>query len=474
MMRNELDQTELSLEAAGRRMFELAQELYPLHRSITGSGVRRTLDILAERVPLKTVEVPTGSKVLDWEVPQEWSIRDAFIADADGNRLVDYKASNLHVVNYSQPIKQRMRWGELKDHLTTLPEQPDWIPYRTAYFRDLWGFCLTHRKFLELNESPDREVEVCIDATFEDGGLSYGELCLPGELEDEVLISTHICHPSLANDNLSGIVVATELARRLAMQPRRYTYRFIFVPATIGAITWLSQNRDNIHRVKHGLILSGVGNADGLTYKRSRRGHAKVDRAFAHVLGQSGSPHTIRDFTPTGYDERQFCSPGFNLPMGCLMRTPNGEYPEYHTSADDLEFLSEASLAGTVATCLSVFEVLDHDKRFVNQNPFGEPQLGRRGLYRANGEQLANPLLQQAILWVLNLSDGRHGLLDVAERSAMPFDVIKEAAVLLERHELIAPVEFAANLDSDNSAAVAASEAILDQVSIETPFLNAH
>jgi aminopeptidase-like protein len=463
-MNHERDQTEVSLAAAGRRMFELAQELFPLHRSITGNGVRKTLDILAGHVPLKTVEVPSGSQVLDWEVPQEWNIRDAYIADADGNRLVDYQASNLHVVNYSQPIKQRMRWGELKDHLTTLPEQPDWIPYRTAYFRDLWGFCLTHRKYLELDETPDREVEVCIDATFEDGALSYGELCLQGELEDEVLISTHICHPSLANDNLSGIVVANELARRLATLPRRYTYRFIFVPATIGAITWLHQNRHNIHRVKHGLVLSGVGNADELTYKRSRLGNAKVDRAVEHVLRQRGNTARIRDFAPTGYDERQFCSPGFNLPMGCLMRSPNGEYPEYHTSADNLEFLSEESLADTVAACLSVVEVLEHDRCYVNKNPFGEPQLGRRGLYRAYGEQLANPLLQQAILWVLNLSDSQHGLLDVAERSEIPFDVIKEAAGLLERHELIARTESAVNPTAVDSNQVWTQQSMLNQV----------
>jgi aminopeptidase-like protein len=423
-------------------MFELAEELFPLHRSITGNGVRRTLEILARHVPVNTVEVPTGTKVLDWEVPQEWNIRDAFIADTAGNRVVDYGASNLHVVNYSQPIRRRMRWRELKDHVVSLPDQPQWIPYRTAYFREQWGFCISHRQRLELDKLPDREYDVCIDASFEDGALSYGELCLPGEIDDEVLISTHICHPSLANDNLSGIVVATELARRLARLRRRHTFRFIFVPATIGAITWLSQNRDNASRIKHGMILSGVGNADGLTYKKSRRGNATIDRAAQHVLAHSAQAQEIRDFTPTGYDERQFCSPGFDLPLGCLMRTPNGEYAEYHTSGDNLQFLCVDSLTDSLATCLAIIDVLEHDRRYINQNPFGEPQLGRRGLYRAFGEQLDNPQLQQAILWVLNLSDGRHGLLDVAERSEIPFPVIREAATVLQQLELIVRAEF--------------------------------
>jgi aminopeptidase-like protein len=430
-------------EMAGRRMIELAEELFPLHRSITGDGVRQTLDILSRQIPLRAIDVPSGTKVLDWEVPQEWKIRDAYIADSAGNRVIDYNASNLHIVNYSQPIRRRMNWSELRDHVVTISEQPDWIPYRTAYFRELWGFCITHRQYCELNERPDREYEVCIDASFEDGALSYGELCLPGELDDEVLISTHICHPSLANDNLSGIVVATELAKRLAKLPRRHSYRFIFVPATIGAITWLSQNRGSINRIKHGMILSGVGNAGGLTYKRSRQGNAKIDRAVEHVLGHSGSGHELRDFTPTGYDERQFCSPGFDLPMGCLMRTPNGEYPEYHTSADNLEFLCEASLADTLTQCISIIDVLENDRLYVNQSPFGEPQLGRRGLYRAFGEQLADPELQQAILWVLNLSDGRCGLLDAAERSAISFAVINKAASLLEQQGLIVPAESA-------------------------------
>lgn len=459
-MRNDAEQSELNLETAGRCMFELAEELFPLHRSITGNGVRQTLDILANHVPLNTVEVPSSTKVLDWEVPQEWNIRDAFIADAGGNRVVDYAASNLHVVNYSQPIRQRMKWGELKEHVVTIPEQPDWIPYRTAYFRELWGFCMTHRQFLELNQWPDRAYDVCIDASFEDGALSYGELCLPGELDDEVLISTHVCHPSLANDNLSGIVVATELAKRLATLPRRHTYRFIFVPATIGAISWLSQNRDDIGRIKHGMILSGVGNAGGLTYKKSRRGDAKIDRVVEYVLAHSGSAHEIRDFTPTGYDERQFCSPGFDLPMGCLMRTPNGEYPEYHTSADNLQFLCTDSLVDTFRTCLSIINVLEHDSRYLNQSPFGEPQLGRRGLYRAYGERLANSQFQQAILWVLNLSDGRHGLLAVAERSNITFDVIREAATLLEQQELLVPAEFALNSACDELDDTRTKEAV--------------
>lgn len=429
------------VDAAGREMLELAAQLYPMHRCITGDGVRRSLQLLKALVPLEIHEVPTGTPVFDWQVPKEWNIRDAYVADESGKRVIDYQKSNLHVVNYSPPVDKILSWRDLRDHVHVLPEHPDWIPYRTAYFRDQWGFCTTQRQFDQLDRESERRYRVCIDARLEDGSLTYGELHVPGESDDEVLISCHICHPSLANDNLSGIAVETHLARHLLSQPRlRYSYRFIFVPATIGAITWLSVNQSRLDRIKHGLVLSLLGDAGQSTYKASRQGDAEIDRVVAKVLRDSGSDFAIRPFEPFGYDERQFCSPGINLPMGCLMRTPNAEYPEYHTSADDLDLLCPRSLSDSLTKCVAVVGALEANRRYVNLCPYGEPQLGRRGLYTAYGERSDQPQLQRAVLWVLNLSDGDHSLLDIAERSGVRFSLIAEAAEILLQNNLLAPL----------------------------------
>ena len=309
----------------GAELHDFVTELYPICRSITGDGVRETLRRIGDRIPLDVHEIPTGTEAFDWTVPREWNIRDAYVADADGRRVIDFQACNLHVVGYSTPVDARMSLAELKEHLTSIPERPEWIPYRTSYYRPDWGFCVSHNALLAL---ADGEYHVRIDSSLEHGHLTYGECFLAGDSEAEVLISTHVCHPSLANDNLSGIAVATFLARALAGAPRRLSYRFVFVPGTIGAITWLSQNRAAVSRVKHGLVLTGVGDSGPPTYKRSRRGNAPIDRAVAHVLFHSGDAHEVVDFSPYGYDERQYCSPGFDLPVGCFMRTPWGRYSE--------------------------------------------------------------------------------------------------------------------------------------------------
>jgi aminopeptidase-like protein len=425
----------IASRGAGSAMHRFAEELYPINRSLTGDGVRQTLEQVGRRIPLQVIEVPTGTPVLDWTVPREWRIRDAWIDGPNGERIVSFSDHNLHVMGYSVPVRRRMPLPELQEHLFSLPEQPDLIPYRTSYYNEDWAFCVTDAQRRQL---PEGEYDICIDSSLEDGSLTYGECYLPGEEETEVLISCHVCHPSLANDNLSGIVVATWLAESLASRARRLSYRFVFVPGTIGAIAWLARNEQTLSRISHGLVLTGIGDPGHSTYKRSRRGDADIDRAFAHVLEQSGEPYELQEFSPWGYDERQYCSPGFNLPVGCLMRTPHGHYPEYHTSADDLDFVRPDALESSFRTCLSVFEVLEENRTYVNLSPKGEPQLGRRGLYAAIGGDADRARSQLALLWVLNFSDGTNTLLDIAQRASLPFDVIRRAADILRDHDLLA------------------------------------
>lgn len=419
----------------GESMHELVRRLYPICRSITGDGVRRTLGIVGEQLPLTVREVPSGTEVFDWTVPKEWNVRDAYIRDAAGRRVVDFQQSNLHLVSYSVPVSATMTLDELRPHLHTLPEQPDLVPYRTSYYAPDWGFCLSENTLRAL---PDGDYEVRVDSTLADGHLTYAEHVVPGQVGDEVIVSCHVCHPSLANDNLAGIAVAVQLAQRLGRGPKPwYTYRFLFVPGTIGSITWLALNADRVDRIRHGLVLACAGDRGSLTYKRSRRGDAEIDRATAHVLEASGRPHRIVDFSPYGYDERQFCSPGFNLGVGCLTRTPYAGYPEYHTSADDPDFVSPEAMADTLETCWEVFGVLERNRRYRNLNPFCEPQLGKRGLYGSLGGRSDAKQAQLAMLWVLNLSDGEHDLLDVAQRCGLPFDAVAEAARALHDAGLI-------------------------------------
>jgi len=429
--------------SAGEDMLRFIAEAYPICRSITGDGVRRTLAMIGEsiggRIPLDVHEVPSGTPVFDWTVPREWSIRDAWIKDPSGRKVVDFQVCNLHVLNYSVPIHAKMPLEELKTHLFTLPDKPDLIPYRTSYYKEAWGFCLSHRVLTEL---PDGEYEVFVDSTLADGSLTYGECFLQGESEREILLSTHVCHPSLCNDNLSGIAVMTWLARALADRPRRrYSYRFLFIPGTIGSITWLARNEERVGRIAQGLVAANLGDSGTLHYKKSRRGDAEIDRAVLAVLGASGEPFGVEDFVPFGYDERQYASPGFNLAVGSLTRTPYGRYPEYHTSADNLGFVRAESLEGSLGTYLAVMDVLEGNRRYLNLNPKCEPQLGRRGLYRAIGGDDAGRSRELALLWVLNFSDGEHSLLDIAERSGMAFAAIREAADALLQVELLREME---------------------------------
>ncbi|WIV58845.1 DUF4910 domain-containing protein [Amycolatopsis nalaikhensis] len=416
----------------GAELHALVERLYPICRSITGDGVRQTLDVIGEHVSLRRHEVPTGTQVLDWTIPQEWNIRDAYVATPGGERVIDFQELNLHVVGYSVPVSRRMPLSELREHLHTLPEQPSWVPYRTSYYAPAWGFCLAQEK---LDALPDGDYDVVIDSTLADGSLTYAEHVVPGRVTDEVIVSCHVCHPSLANDNLAGIAVAISLAQQLAETQPHYTYRFLFMPGTIGSITWLARNSDRIGKVKHGLVLACAGDPGPLTYKKSRRGDAEIDRVVQHVL--KAREHRVVDFSPYGYDERQYCSPGFNLGVGSLTRTPYAGYPEYHTSADNPGFVSPQAMEDTLGALKDAFGVLDRNRRYVNLSPYGEPQLGKRGLYDSLGGRSDAKQAQMAMLWVLNLSDGEHSLLDIAERAGLPFDIVDVAARALRDAGLV-------------------------------------
>ena len=421
----------------GKELFAHVETLFPICRSITGKGLRETLLYVARQIPLDLHELPTGMKVLDWEIPREWNPRGAWIRTLSNETIVDFAWNNLHLVQYSHAVDKIVPAEELQQHLHSLPNQPDLIPYRTAYYADTWGFCLPDRI---LKTMTDPTYRVFIDADLSPGTLTYGECFLPGREQGEVLFSIHCCHPSLANDNLSAIAVGIELARALAKRERRYGYRFLLIPGTIGAIAWLSQNRDAVEHVHHGLVLTCLGDAAPFTYKVSRRGDASIDQIIAHVLHHEASDNRLQPFEPYGYDERQYCSPGFDLPVGCLMRSPNGSFPEYHTSADSLSLVRPEHLARSFAVLEQIVDVIEGDATYRSTCPYGEPQLGRRGLYRSIGGGTEHPFDQMALLWVLNLADGRHSLLDIAKRARMPFTTVRIAVDVLVKAGLLVPV----------------------------------
>lgn len=421
----------------GQRLYSLVSDLYPICRSITGNGVRESLRTIGDQIPLQIREVASGTRVFDWTIPREWNIRDAYVKNSRGERVIDFRACNLHVMSYSVPVHETMPLSRLLPHLHSRVDQPDVIPYRTSYYEEQWGFCLTDRQRGQLQ---DDNYEVCIDTTLTDGHLTYGEFFLPGECADEVLVSCHVCHPSLCNDNLSGVSVATFLAADLtARSRRRLSYRFLFIPGTIGAITWLAMNCERVGRIKHGLVLTCIGDRGGFHYKKSRQGSALIDRVVPHVLTDRRAPYEVREFSPYGYDERQYCSPGFDLGVGCLMRSVWGEFPEYHTSADNLDFVSPRALEESLEVCLDVIEILDGNVVYRRTDPYCEPALGRRGLYDGGGCETAQSR-NLARLWVLNLSDGGHSLFDIAERARLPFSVVREVASELAAHDLLVGV----------------------------------
>ncbi len=418
----------------GNEMYEQIKQLFPICRSITGNGVRQTLKIIKEIIPIEINEVPSGTKVFDWTVPKEWNINDAYIKNSKGERIIDFKKSNLHVLHYSIPVRKKIKLQELKEHLYSLPEQPELIPYLTSFYNENWGFCLSHKQLESLN---DEEYEICIDSTLKDGHLTYGELEIKGEIDDEVLLSCYVCHPSICNDNLSGISLVTALAKKMSGMKLRYSYRFLFIPETIGSITWLSKNEKNIPKIKHGLIATCLGDRGNSTYKKTRDGNSEIDQVVEKVLIESDQPYQILDFWPSGSDERQFSSPGFNLKVGSLMRSVYGKFPEYHTSADNLDFVKSDFLEDSFNKYLNAIFILENNLTYRNLNPKCEPQLGKRGLYNKIGGQKREKVDKMALMWVLNLSDGNNSLLDISFKAKINFSEIKNAADVLYQNDLL-------------------------------------
>jgi len=428
---------EASTQASeGVQALDFMRELYPICRSITGDGLRRTLQMIGDRIPLQISEVPSGSTVFDWQVPKEWNVREAYLVDPNGRRVLDFRENNLHLVNYSCPVRRRMSLEELRPHLHTRPDRPDWIPYRTSYYRENWGFCLTQRQLEQLIPG---EYEVVIESSLDEAGsLSYAQCVLPGDTDREFLLFTHCCHPSTCNDNLTGIAIATALARWLGNRTHRYTFRFVFAPATIGSITWLAGHEPHLHRIEHGLVLGLLGDGAPLSYKPSRRETCITDRIGAYVMQRMGIDGRLREFGPYGYDERQFCSPGFDLPVGRLTRSSNGEYDQYHTSADNMDIVSAGALAGSFWAALQFLAIADTNQVFINRSPKCEPRLGKYGLYSATGGT-GPDAFEQALLWLLNQADGSKDLLQIAVRAGIPFALVWRAAEALERAGLLRP-----------------------------------
>ncbi len=405
-------------------------------RSITGEGVRQTHAMLSELLPLQRSEVPTGTQVFDWTVPKEWVVRRAYVVNPRGERILDVQGNNLHLVQYSVGFQGKMELDELDEHLHSLPELPDAVPYVTSYWKPYWGFCLSERQRSELEPG---EYSVVIDADHVDGSMTLSEAVLPGEAEDTVLISVNTCHPSMANNDLSGPLVAAFLYRKLADLPvRRLTFRFIFLPETIGSIAFLSRHGADLKRTMvAGYTVTCVGDGAPLTYKRSKHGDTLADRAAAYALGRLDSQLRLRDFWPLGSDERQYCSPGFDLPVGSIMRSVPTEYSEYHTSLDNRDFISFEAMERSVDACFELCRLLDRNLVYRNQRPFGEPKLDRLGLFPTlRTERLVQERVQ-AGLWLVSLSDGQNDLLAVAERSGLDFWLLAEVASVLESHGLL-------------------------------------
>lgn len=395
--------------------------LWPITRSLTGNGNRESLNILSEIIDIKTVEVPSGTQCFDWKVPPEWNIREAWIKDSKGNTVVDIANNNLHILGYSEPFQGKISFEELEPHLYTLPEQPNLIPYLTSYYSRRWGFCLSHNQFQKLDKN--EVYEVLVDSSLDDNGsMTIGEAIIEGNTDKEIIFSTYLCHPSMASNELSGPLVSSFIYKELKeRKDLKYTYRFLFVPETIGSIYSLSVNGESWKKNLHaGFVITCVGDDGKFTYKKSKRGDTVTDRAAEAVLAQAEKEFNLVEFAPMGSDERQFCSPGFNLPVGSLMRTMYGEYPEYHTSGDNKDYISFEAMEEVVGKYLEIIEVIERNEKYINTMPFGEPQLGKRGLYPTLGSHKSTRSLVEAMMWVLNLADGTEDLLSISARSGIP------------------------------------------------------
>jgi aminopeptidase-like protein len=431
------DSTSTVSQEHALELHDLVRRLFPICRSITGDGVRATLRMLQDYVPLTIHEVPTGTPVLDWVVPREWNIRDAFISDAQGERLVDFRRNNLHVVGYSVPVDLDLSLAELQPHLHSLEDMPDAIPYVTSYYEERWGFCLTQRQRDSLVEGA---YHVVIDSDLSDGSLTYGELIIPGESEEEVFLSTYVCHPSMANNELSGPVVTTFLARWLADLPeRRYTYRVAFVPETIGSLTYLSRHLDELRRrVVAGFNVTCVGDDRAFSYLPSRRGSTLADRAALNVLRSSHPEFIEYTYLDRGSDERQYCSPGVDLPVASVMRSKYREYPEYHTSLDDLSLVTPEGLQGGFDVLRDCLELLERNRTY-QATCLGEPQLGRRSLYPTLGTREVHADVGE-LVDLLAYADGQTDLIGISDTIGVPVKRLYPLASVLLAAGLIREV----------------------------------
>ncbi len=423
----------------GEEMHELCRELFPICRSLTGNGFRQSLAILGQHLPeLRKVEVPTGTKCFDWEVPREWNIKDAYITGPDGKKICDFKRSNLHVVGYSTPVNKTVSLDELQEHLYSLPEQPDAIPYVTSYYKERWGFCITQNERARLASG---EYRVFIDSELKNGSLTYGELIIPGSLEKEVFMSSYLCHPSLANNELSGPVVTTFLAKWLAeIKNRKYTYRIVIIPETIGSIAYLSENYKEMKRnVVAGFNITCVGDERAYSYLPSRRGNTLADKVALHVLKHMHPDFVPYTFLDRGSDERQYCSPGIDLPVCSLMRTKYGCYPEYHTSLDDLNLVTPAGLLGGYEVLKKAIECLEFDEH-LRSTVLCEPQLGKRGLYPTISTKDSGSKVRDMMNF-LAYSDGCLSSLDIAEKINAPLWKLQDTLKKLKKEKVLELVE---------------------------------
>jgi aminopeptidase-like protein len=415
-------------------------KLFPITRSLTGNGNRETLKILSEIVDMKICEVSSGTQCYDWTVPPEWNAREAWVKNSKGEKIIDFTVNNLHLVGYSIPFSGKLCLAELREHLHSITELPNTIPYLASYYKKGWGFCLTHNQLQSLE---DDMFEIFIDSDLNsNGNLTYGEALLKGKSDKEVLLSTYICHPSMANDNLSGVLVTAFLYDQLKNRDLNYSYRFLFIPETIGSIYYLSMHGEYLkNNLIAGFVITTIGDNGAYTYKRSRQGDALCDRAAELILKQTEEKYTVEDFFPdNGSDERQYCSPGFNLPVGSLMRTRYGKYAEYHTSDDNKNFISFKAMEKSVEKYLEVIEVVENNCKYESQFPFCEPHLGKRNLYPTMTSQKSHSNTVSAMKWILNYADGQHDLIDISNKSNIDFKLLLEAINALIKKNLIKKV----------------------------------